>query len=84
MKKTFILFLSFIMTLTIPLTAFGTFSDYTWSTLDLTAEVSNPIVSGADNSNPLNLDCGACILMEQKTGQIIFMKLLLLQVLQNL
>lgn len=72
MKKTFILFLSFILILTIPLTVFGAVSDYTWSTLDLTKEVSSEIVSAADNSNPLNLDCGACILMEQKTGQILY------------
>ena len=72
MKKTFILFLSFILILTIPLTVLGIASDYTWSTLDLTKEVSSEIVSDADNSNPLNLDCGACILMKQKTGQILY------------
>ena len=74
MKKNFILFLSITLTNFFPITTLGTISNFTWSTLDLTQEVSNNInpEAGVDNSNPLSLDCGSCILIEQTTGQVLY------------
>lgn len=48
--------------------------DYTWSTLEVTQEVSSIISSENldDASNPLHLDCGSCILIEQSTGQVLY------------
>ena len=47
---------------------------YIWSTLDptaLTSALSTSEVSD-DTANPLNLDCGSAILIEQHTGQILY------------
>ena len=50
------------------------YSSYMWtSPSSLTLEVSNNLSNNIDDaSNPLNLDCGSCILIEQKTGQILY------------
>lgn len=48
---------------------------YTWSSpASFSLETSSPISSNDidDTQNPLNLDCGSCILIEQKTGQILY------------
>ena len=62
----------FLMTFVLPLISY---SSYIWSTLDLTVE-SNAAVASEENtddsSNPLNLDCGSAILIEQHTGQILY------------
>ena len=71
-KKIVFILISIIFIFSMPGLASASFSNYIWSTLDLTTEVSSPIISDKDNSNPLNLDCGACILMEQTTGQILY------------
>lgn len=56
-----------------PITILADTFDYTWSTLDLTKEVSTNITDNTDDtSNPLKLDCGACILLEQTTGQVLY------------
>ena len=56
--------------------AFPIFShaSYIWSTLDLTVPTSSAISPENINgtSNPLNLDCGSAILIEQHTGQILY------------
>ena len=71
MKKIFIVF---ILTFFIPIFVYASSFDYTWTTLNPTIEVSSDITSKNtdDKSNPLNLDCGSCILMEQKTGKILY------------
>lgn len=50
------------------------YSAYMWtSPSSLTLEVSNNLSNNIDDSsNPLNLDCGSCILIEQKTGQVLY------------
>ena len=47
---------------------------YIWSTLDVTASTSAPLVSQVsdDTANTLNLDCGSAILIEQHTGQVLY------------
>ena len=53
----------------------ATFSNYIWSSKeDLTALVSSNITPNYtdDTSNPLNLDCGSAILIEQTTGKVLY------------
>ncbi len=70
MKKIFIVF---ILILSVPSLVIASAFDYTWTTIDPTLEVSSDVINNiSDNSNPLNLDCGSCILMEQKTGKILY------------
>ena len=46
---------------------------YTWSTLDLTAEVSAKLEKSTANiTNPLNFDCGSCILIDSHSGQVLY------------
>lgn len=55
--------------------SFADYSGYIWSSPDLlTASVSANISEEHTNdaSNPLGLDCGSCILIEQTTGQILY------------
>lgn len=48
-------------------------SSYVWSVPDLTTSVSSDIAKSSDDtSNPLNFDCGSCILIEQSTGQVLY------------
>lgn len=50
-------------------------NSYTWSSpLSFSLETSSSISPNDtdDASNPLNLECGSCILIEQKTGQILY------------
>ena len=71
-----ILFILFIITILIfsPLYIYAFSSPYVWtSTIGLSSEVSSNLSNNLDdNSNPLNLDCGSCILIEQSTGQILY------------
>ena len=74
MKKIYIISLTLLITFLFPIASFASFNQYTWSTLDLTTEVSNNLNTASlnDSDNPLNLDCGSCILMEQHTGQVLY------------
>lgn len=74
MKKIFIIGLTVFFALSCPICVYATSSDYTWSTIDLAITVSNDISSQStdDNSNPLNFDCGSCILIEQYSGQVLY------------
>lgn len=68
-----ILFISLIIFLTT--ISFAEFSNYIWSSKEeLTAMVSNNITPNYtdDKSNPLNLDCGSSILIEQTTGKVLY------------
>ena len=50
-------------------------SSYIWnSPFDTAIETSSELTENSidDNSNPLNLDCGSCILVEQSTGQVLY------------
>ena len=74
MKK-LVIVISFILIFFIPLSVYANPLGYTWSTLDLTEEVSGNLNENNnldDTSNPLNLDCGSCILIEQTTGQVLY------------
>lgn len=72
MKKIFVVFVSifFIFASSV---CFA-YPNYTWSTVDLTVDASSNISNKNldDVSNPLNLDCGSCILIEQNTGQVLY------------
>ena len=73
MKKIFLLDILFLITFLFCANVNG-YAEYTWSTLDLTKNVSNNLNQETinDNGNPLNLDCGSCILIEQHSGQILY------------
>lgn len=63
----------FIFLFILLFSSYSTFAYYyTWSTLDSTLPVSSNIISDESNPNPLNLDCGSCILMDQHTGTILY------------
>ena len=74
MKKYIIINLITLIFCLYPLTTFASLNQYTWSTYNVTSEVSNNLDAESmnDSSNPLNLDCGSCILMEQHTGKILY------------
>ena len=55
--------------------SFAEYSNYIWSSKEnLTAMVSSNITPSYtdDISNPLNLDCGSAILIEQTTGKVLY------------
>ena len=65
----------FILQLIFSSCCFAIYSNYIWSSKEfLTTLVSNNINSNYtdDTSNPLKLDCGSAILIEQKTGKILY------------
>ena len=69
------LILAIITIITFPMTTFASSTSYIWSTLDsknieVSANISQENVD--DASNPLGLDCGSAILIEQTTGQILY------------
>ena len=74
MKKYIIINLITLIFCLYPITTFASLNQYTWSTYELATEVSNNLDADSinDSSNPLNLDCGSCILMEQHTGKILY------------
>lgn len=74
MKKIFTIVLVTFLMLWAPISICSAYSNYTWSTMDLTQEVSSNLSSESmdDTSNPLNLECGSCILIEQTTGQVLY------------
>lgn len=58
-----------------PIVCLANYSNYVWSnTSDLTSLVSNNLTTNYtdDTSNPLNLDCGSAILIEQTTSQVLY------------
>ncbi len=68
---TLVILLSILM----PNISLASFSSFVWSSpQDLTAAVSATIdeQSTDDSANPLNLDCGSAILIEQTTGQVLY------------
>lgn len=71
-----ILFILFIIPILIfsPFCIYAYSFPYVWtSPIGLSSEVSSNLSNDLDdNSNPLNLDCGSCILIEQSTGQILY------------
>lgn len=74
-KKLFFTLNIILLILFIPINVFADYSSYIWSTnKDLTAAVSANITKEYtdDESNPLNLDCGSAILIEQTTGQVLY------------
>lgn len=78
-KKYFISIISIFIIICVCNLSYGASLDYVWSSM-LQAEmveVSSYIDTKEytnDNSNPLNLDCGSCLLMEQSTRKnIIFL-----------
>lgn len=74
MKKIFKIVLVILLIFLAPISISSAFSNYIWSTIDLTQEVSSPISTEYtdDSSNPLGLNCGSCILIEQSTGQVLY------------
>ena len=74
-KKLFFTLNIFMFLLLIPFYCLGSYSSYIWSTnKDWATSVSANITQEyTDNkSNPLNLDCGSAILIEQTTGQVLY------------
>ena len=73
-KNCFTYLILLLIVILFPFESLASSDFYKWSTLDLTAEVSNNLntTSINDSDNPLNLDCGSCILMEQHTGKVLY------------
>lgn len=74
-KKLFFTLNTILIILFTPLCCFADYSSYIWSTnKDWATSVSANITKEyTDNkSNPLNLDCGSAILIEQSTGQVLY------------
>ena len=69
-----ITFICLFIVLSLCIKSFGYSFNYTWSTLKPSLEVSSNISceNTDDSSNPLGLDCGSCILIEQYTGQVLY------------
>lgn len=49
-------------------------SNYIWSVQDFSLTVSNSLneLQNNDLENPLNIDCGSCILINSQTGDILY------------
>lgn len=74
-KKVFVFFVIFAFFVFWSSSLYAYSSSYTWSSpASFSLETSSTIFSNNmdDKSNPLNLDCGSCILIEQKTGQVLY------------
>ena len=68
-KKIIPLFLVFCL---MSSTCFAFSENYTWTTLDGTLETSASTNDLVENSNPLNLEAGSAILIEQNSGQVLY------------
>ena len=77
---TFIIIFLIIFSLSFPSLAIDA-SSYVWSSTiddsllansDLSSQNSNTETNNTDKNNSLNLECGSAILIEQKTGQILY------------
>lgn len=74
-KKIFIFLIIFLILIYFSLPIYSYSNLYTWnSPSSFAIEASSNISSNNidDTSNPLNFDCGSCILIEQTTGQILY------------
>ena len=71
--KFFLIIFSILIFFSSPIYAYSDIHTWT-SPASFSLETSSPVSSNNidDASNPLNLDCGSCILIEQKTGQILY------------
>ena len=70
-----LLILTFLILFSCTSFCHGNYSSYIWSSPnDFATSVSSNITEEYTNnsSNPLNLDCGSAILIEQTTGQILY------------
>ena len=75
MKKTISLISLILVTIIMPTISLCATENYIWSnSSDLTTAVSNNLDESYtnDSSNPLNLDCGSAILIEQTTGKVLY------------
>lgn len=72
MKKIFFTMIIFVSLITISFV--NNHSFYTWNTIQPVESVSSNISEEYtnDTSNPLGLDCGSAILIEQHTGKILY------------
>ncbi len=74
-KKILAFLLLFQISVYFPISIYAFSNSYVWNSPSaFTTEVSSNISSNStdDTSNPLNLDCGSCILIEQSTGQVLY------------
>ena len=74
-KFYFLIILAFVIIFLTSTISFAEISNYIWSSKEgLTALVSSNITPNYtdDTSNPLNLDCGSAILIEQTTGKVLY------------
>ena len=75
-KKSIILFLLIILSISSSSIAFTTSSLYMWSTYEKKSEVSVSATleenSQLENNNSLNLESGSAVLIEQTTGQVLY------------
>ena len=74
-KKFLSILISSLLIVYTPVMCFASSTSYIWSGIeDYTALVSNNITESYtdDSSNPLELDCGSAILIEQTTGQVLY------------
>jgi len=74
-KKMFFTLNIILILMFVPLISLADYSSYIWSTnKDWISSVSANITKEYtdDSSNPLNLDCGSAILIEQTTGQVLY------------
>ena len=71
--KFFLIIFSILIFFSSPIYAYSDIHTWT-SPASFLLETSSPVSSNNidDASNSLNLDCGSCILIEQKTGQILY------------
>ena len=69
----FIIIFNFFLYFSLPVYGYSNFVSWS-SPMNFSLETSSSILQNNidDTSNPLNLDCGSCILIEQKTGQILY------------
>lgn len=56
-----------------PLISFG-YNDYEWSISfdSIVTNVNNSETIAENSSNPLNLDCGSAVLIEQNSGKVLY------------
>ena len=71
MKKTSITFLIIIFLFNFTTISLA-INNYMWSTIETSAEVTSGTPVAEENNNSLGLECGSAILIEQKTGQILY------------
>ena len=75
MKKIISICIFGILSILYATNSYADFSGYIWSSpVNQTLAVSNNITEEYinDTSNPLNLDCGSAILIEQNTGKVLY------------